>query len=445
MKFILPCFLWILAISTAFSQPVPPTNLTGTTFRSWLKTNWYDSYHNQLGYSTAREKMYAFIDNKSGVLYCVYSGFNQTNPYGNEITFPNPINCEHTVPQSFFSSNEPMRSDIHHLFPTHGDWNSERSNFAFDEIVDTDTEKWMRLASSQATIPTTLIEEYSESNVTSGDWSNPANRFEPREDHKGDVARAIFYFYTVYPTQGGVITDVGDLNTLCDWHQTDPPSAVEIQRNLDIETYQGNKNPYVSHPEIAENAWGCPAFNLAVELAFFQAEVKKDHVLLNWASLTEENNAWYEIERGTDQIGFQSLGKIQGAGTTSERSTYQFEDTNPSLGNNYYRLKMIDFEGRVTYSEMEHVRFTKDKNDFAINHYSWKGNQLQLNLQAPHAQEVIAELYDATGRMLMNSTQTFSIGQNIVNIQLSTVLPKGIYYFRLQNQNQNLFIGKIMR
>jgi len=78
------------------------------------------------------------------------------------------------------------------------------------------------------------------------------------EDHKGNAARAIFYFYTMYP-QVGQITQVASVNTLCAWHAADPPDTREIQRNNGTEQYQGNRNPYIDLPYVAEKAWGCVA------------------------------------------------------------------------------------------------------------------------------------------------------------------------------------------
>ena len=69
--------------------------------------------------------MYGYIDNEDGMIECVYTGFTQEGGY---VTYPNPINAEHLVPQSFFSSAEPMKSDIYILKPCHGNANSSRSN-----------------------------------------------------------------------------------------------------------------------------------------------------------------------------------------------------------------------------------------------------------------------------------------------------------------------------
>ena len=241
--FIFGC-LMLLAVQM-YAQTIP-SNLTGEELRDWLKENYYDSEHTTLGYSTARKYMYNYIDNHDNTITCVYSGYEKSWTYGGTGTNPSPINCEHTVPQSFFDKSEPMRSDIHHLFPTYSNWNSIRSNYPFDEIDDDETTKWIYLDDSQSSIPTSNIDAYSE---------YKQGVFEPREDHKGNIARAIFYFYTMYPTEAGDISDVADIDVLYTWHLEDPVDEDEIERNDLIEEYQGNRNPYIDYPDIVDEAW----------------------------------------------------------------------------------------------------------------------------------------------------------------------------------------------
>jgi hypothetical protein len=243
--------IFLLFSQNLFSQSEPPSDLTGSTLRTWLKTNWYNGYYNQLGYDNAREQMYGYVDRKpDGQIYCVYSQFHQASEY---VTYPDPINAEHTIPQSWFSQNEPMRGDLFHLYPTHQDVNNARGDLKFAEIGDGYTDKWYIVNSGNTgltvltSIPTSNIDEYSELNT--------GTSFEPREEHKGDVARSAFYFYTMYPTQAGVITNLCDLNTLYQWHLQDPVDAWELQRNNRIEIKQGNRNPYIDYPEIACRAW----------------------------------------------------------------------------------------------------------------------------------------------------------------------------------------------
>ena len=88
-------------------------------------------------------------------------------------------------PQSRGAENGYAKSDMHHLYPTRVDVNSDRGSFPFAEIDDNRTESWYYLNQTRGSIPSTNIDLYSE---------KQGSRFEPREDHKGDVARSMFLF-----------------------------------------------------------------------------------------------------------------------------------------------------------------------------------------------------------------------------------------------------------
>ncbi|MGB3617575.1 MAG: endonuclease, partial [Catalinimonas sp.] len=132
------------------------------------------------------------------------------------------------------------------------DVNSARGSLRFGEIADPTTDRWYvsvdNSLTSQTNIPSSNIDTYSE--------LDNGQAFEPREDHKGNVARAAFYFYTMYPTQAGSITGVGTLNTLYEWHMEDPVDDRERGRNDRVGEQQGNWNPYISDPALVARAWG---------------------------------------------------------------------------------------------------------------------------------------------------------------------------------------------
>ncbi|MEO1450698.1 MAG: endonuclease, partial [Bacteroidota bacterium] len=285
-----------------FAQQTPPPNLTGSSLRAWIKSTFYDGEFTNLGYSQARRRMYNYIDNQNDTVFCVYGQYPDPVPFGGTTTFPNPINAEHTVPQSFFNSDEPMRADIHHLFPTHMDINSARGNLPFGEVPDNQTDRWMRLTTEQSSIPGSDIDSYSE--VLNN------TRFEPREDHKGDCARAIFYFYTVYPTQGGQISSVGNVQQLYQWHVLDPPSAYEIQRNNGIEQYQGNRNPYIDHPDWVADAWEITPDPMERPVApvGLSLSVLSSGLQLTWTDGPDELG--YYLYRATGNGNFEPLATL---------------------------------------------------------------------------------------------------------------------------------------
>lgn len=246
----------------------PATSLSGQALKDWLKQNWYDGKRTSLGYNTARDKMYGYIDNNSALVRCVYGGY-QSSLTQCSTSNPANINCEHTIPQSFFGSATPYVDDIHHLFPTIDAWNNVRSNYKFAEITDAQTTKWMRgLSETSTAIPTANIDEYSEfrSNGTS-------SVFEPREDHKGNLARAIFYFFTMHPTavSNGITSVVDNPTLLYQWHLQDPVDATELQRNTRVAQAQGNYNPYIAYPELVARAWGFTPVASDTLVSFVQA------------------------------------------------------------------------------------------------------------------------------------------------------------------------------
>ncbi|MFK8007863.1 MAG: endonuclease, partial [Saprospiraceae bacterium] len=323
--------LFSLSFSNIFQAQIPPDSLSGEDLRVWFKTNWFDGLHTTLGYdgvNGARSYMYNIIDNHNDTVTCVYSGHKEYRAY--DLTRAagtpgmTPINCEHSIPQSFFGYLEPMKSDIHHLYPAYQSWNSTRSNHPFADIVDADTEKWMHLISSQTSIPASNIDLFSE--FKSG-------YFEPREDHKGNLARAIFYFYTMYPTEAGNMSLLGDINTFYQWHLNDAEDALEYQRDDDIYTYQGNANPYLSNP-----GWMTRVFELGnlppPELAF---NATASSITISWGDMPTETG--YKIYRSIDDVTYNQIG------TTLNADTVKFIDNTALQNTTYYYHVTGEYSG----------------------------------------------------------------------------------------------------
>ena len=251
LKHILPfplLLVWsaLLFPLAAWAQPDAPDDLQLEPLRTWIKQNWYDGLFTDLGYNQARMQMYGYVDADAGQIECIYTGFQQSSGF---VTYPNPINAEHLVPQSFYGGVSPMRSDIWSIRPCHGSANSARSNDPYGEVPD-GSAQWYGVDGSGNYLSTgstpSNADDFSEG--TGSLW-------EPREEVKGDVARSVFYFYTMYPTQAGDLSGVCDPDILYTWHLEDPVSPVEVTRNNRAEDAQGNRNPYIDHPDWVYLAW----------------------------------------------------------------------------------------------------------------------------------------------------------------------------------------------
>jgi len=223
--------------------------LSKLELRKKLRSEYYSNSFVALGYSNARKKMYSVIDNDHGVVECVYSGVEVLNPVGNEITFPYPINTEHVVPQSIFSKREPIRGDLHNLVPTYHVWNNARGHKAFREIEDSKAEFWLIDQSKRRLMPLQNRDLHSELIESNG------GAFEVPEKIKGNIARIVLYFFNMYPRYLRQMRNVASLETLKSWHEEDPVDEEERQRNRMIEKFQGNKNPFVSNPDLVNKLW----------------------------------------------------------------------------------------------------------------------------------------------------------------------------------------------
>ncbi|CAM2911144.1 endonuclease I [Chryseobacterium flavum] len=175
-----------------------------------------------------------------------------TNQCGTYSTEGNCYNREHIVPQSLFNQNSPMVSDIHFIRATDGKVNGMRSNYPFGKVGSaTFTSKnGSKLGSS-----------------ASSGYSGTV--FEPIDEFKGDVARMIFYFVTRYESKlssfssGNMLgsstfpgLQAWELDVLLAWHNQDPVSQAEINRNNASYTFQGNRNPFIDNPNYVGLIWG---------------------------------------------------------------------------------------------------------------------------------------------------------------------------------------------
>ncbi|MEO0556966.1 MAG: endonuclease [Bacteroidota bacterium] len=204
-----------------------------------------------LGYGPARDALYAYEQRTDGFLRDFYTGTTVQLPAGDPSQAAGQVgfNAEHVWPQSLGARAEPLRSDMHHLFPVRQQVNSSRGNLPFGEVPDARADAWYRLEASQSSPPREDLDEWSERGL---------GRFEPREDAKGDVARAVFYVRALYPgaTSGQEAFFESMRQDLLRWNDVDPPTPAEVARSAWIAEQQGTPNPFVIDRTLARRAFG---------------------------------------------------------------------------------------------------------------------------------------------------------------------------------------------
>ncbi len=202
-----------------------------------------------LGYGPARDALYTWEQREHGALCGVYTAFCVTLGPGDPSAEAARlgVNAEHVWPQSKGARAEPLRSDLHHVFPAREQVNSSRGNLPFGEVPDDRADAWYHEAQSQSRPPRDDRDAWAE---------RGAGRFEPPEARKGDVARAVFYVAAVYPEAVDPAFFPPMRADLLAWNRADPPDDAERARSAWVATLQGTENPFVRDPSLADRIWG---------------------------------------------------------------------------------------------------------------------------------------------------------------------------------------------
>lgn len=214
-----------------------------------------------LDYAHARDTLYASVlSAEDDSLRCIYSGYTlwlDPTQDPTQYIYLNGsslgMNTEHAYPQSKGAGEGNARSDMHHLFPARIPVNEARGDVPYADIPDAMTQQWFRGTSVLFSIPAQDIDTWSEARLFQS--------FEPREAVKGDLARAVFYFYTMYRAQANAADPdfFGSQRlTLCQWQKQDPPDSTELVKTWRIASYQeGKPNPFILDCTLAYRCW-CP-------------------------------------------------------------------------------------------------------------------------------------------------------------------------------------------
>jgi deoxyribonuclease-1 len=195
--------------------------------------------HTSVGYDRARIIMFGELDTlrdtKGTYVVDVYCGKKFYFKNATEISSMSAqVNIEHTWPQSKFNGNYPkdmQKSDMHHLYPSDSHANSMRGNSPFG-FVDSSEDRMGGEGCRSSKMG--LI--------------NGNDVYTPPVPHRGNIARALFYFSMHY----NLPISKAEETILREWNKNDPVDANEIRRHEGIAKYQKVRNPFVDHPELAD-------------------------------------------------------------------------------------------------------------------------------------------------------------------------------------------------
>ncbi|KAF0194344.1 MAG: endonuclease I [Bacteroidetes bacterium] len=299
IRSILAILIWILVLTDTSAQiPNGYYNSAAGLSGSQLKTALHRIIRNHqvISYTGLWTAFYTTDDKSSGKVWDVYSDIPDGTPpyefdFGTNQCSTTPglegicYNREHTFPQSYFgsSSSDTIYSDLFHLYPCDSYVNTRRSNYPFGEVNS----------------PTWTSQNGSKLGpcVTTGYGGTV---FEPLDGFKGDLARNYFYLATRYEhemTGWAPLNSYGDiimngtpypcyetwfLDMLLQWHAADPVSQKEIDRNNAVYSLQGNRNPFIDHPEYVAIVWAGSSPVVFPEPTNYPASFSAHNIHLQW-------------------------------------------------------------------------------------------------------------------------------------------------------------------
>jgi endonuclease I len=309
--------------------------LTGENLKTELHQIIKD--HNARTYDQLWNDVQSTDEKTNGKVWDMYSDNpDGTPPYeftfvddqcGNYSAEGDCYNREHSFPKSWFNENDPMYTDLFHIYPTDGYVNQKRQNYPYGETTNPD---WTSQNGSKT--------------GTCSYTGYNGKVFEPIDEYKGDFARTYFYTVTRYENlvdgwesnssyadavlNGTTYPALEDwvINMFLEWHHNDPVSQKEIDRNNEVYNIQNNRNPFIDHPEYVDEIWGEPGQNTKPIISYVKTVPASpglsDKVFIK-ASITDNTGT---IESAQTDWGYNT-DNLDNTISMSDKGDYYLTDT----------------------------------------------------------------------------------------------------------------------
>ncbi len=194
-----------------------------------------------------------------------------------------------------------------------------------------------------------------------------------------------------------------------------------------------NKTLTVTGATGTEYAFSSSNSTLPVTFGLLSGKMVDNKAILSWETQTESNNSGFFIERSKDGVQFSNIGFVAtqaNGGNSASRLSYGFTDQQPFKGNNYYRLKQVDFDGANKYSPI--IIISNNSSSAAIDkiYPNPVVSDINFSVISPVASAVVYTIYDMSGKITVRFTGNISEGNNIVKINPGR-LKQGKYILKM--------------
>lgn len=258
MKRILTQILLLLSVTAAIAQADYYKSIDGIEGGEPLKTALHKliKNHQQISYGSGTSSTWgafyttdAVVENGKRRVLDMYS--SEVRYFGSKGSAVSGMNIEHSVAKSWWGGTKNNAyCDLHHLNPSDQNANSRKSNYPLGELTSVSWDNGVTFVGK--------------ANID----GSSQNAYEPCDEYKGDFARTFMYMFTCYQDLTWEYTWMNyekstyptlkpwAVKLLLKWHKQDPVSEKEVNRNNAVYAIQGNRNPYIDYPQLADYVWG---------------------------------------------------------------------------------------------------------------------------------------------------------------------------------------------
>jgi hypothetical protein len=150
-----------------------------------------------------------------------------------------------------------------------------------------------------------------------------------------------------------------------------------------------------------------------VEWGSFDGYTQENEVVLEWTTLQEENNDYFQVEHSTSGLEFQGIGRITGQGDSFETQSYQFTHTKAQAGSHYYRIRQVDYDGASSVSSIVQVEITTKRSETTLQVFpNPSQDRLYYQLPSMNTDNLSVLVYNKLGQVIRTAafTGTLEVG-----------------------------------
>jgi Secretion system C-terminal sorting domain/FG-GAP repeat len=186
------------------------------------------------------------------------------------------------------------------------------------------------------------------------------------------------------------------------------------------------------------------AIVLEMELKDLQVRYQNAASRLTWITTQENNSSHFEVERSADGINFNRLGNVAAAGYSSQSKNYSFNDMAPLAGVNYYRLRMVDKDGRSSYSNIVSINVIIKGNSLISIYPSPFNEKLNITVSNETAAMANIEIFDNSSKLVFTHKAAVNKGTNNIPVVNLGRLSAGFYIIKVK-LGENIFTQKLIK